>query len=137
MFFSSIKEINRLFSIKEISRLLIVKTMSYFYLKVTVEKNGRSQNFHFLSLTNSPPGQFLGNSSSRSCKWILNFLLRFIDQRCRRKNVCVFSIILILKGTIKFSIQRVHKQKYTLTYQICKSILSHIKKHYFIRLFSK
>ena len=111
--------------------------MSNIYLKVTVEKNGLSQNFHFLSLTNSLPDQFLGNSSSRRCKWILNFLLRFTDHRFRRKNVYVFSIILILKGTIKFSIQRVHKQKYTLTYQICKSILSHIKKHYFIRLFSK
>ena len=45
MFFNSIKEINKLR--KERNRLL-KKGMSYIYLKVTIEKNWRSQNFDFL-----------------------------------------------------------------------------------------
>ena len=50
MFFSSIKGINKLIS----------KEMSNIYLKVTIEKNSRSQNFDFLSLD-----QFLESSNSR------------------------------------------------------------------------
>ena len=50
MFFSSIKGINKLIS----------KEMSNICLKVTIEKNWRSQNFDFLSLD-----QFLGSSNSR------------------------------------------------------------------------
>ena len=46
MFFSSIKGIN----------ILISKGMSNTYLKVTIEKNWRSQNFDFLSLKNLSPG---------------------------------------------------------------------------------
>ena len=46
MFFSSIKGINRLIS----------KEMSNIYLKVTTEKNWRSQNFDFLSLRHLSPG---------------------------------------------------------------------------------
>ena len=34
--------------------------MSNIYLKVTIEKNWLSQYFDFLSLKNSPPGQFWG-----------------------------------------------------------------------------
>ena len=48
MLFSSIKIINK----------LIGKRMSNIYLKVTIEKNWLSQNFDFLSLKNSSPGQF-------------------------------------------------------------------------------
>ena len=48
MFLSWIKEINRLIS----------KGMSNIYLKVTIEKNGRSQNLDFLSLKNLSPGKF-------------------------------------------------------------------------------
>ena len=55
MFFNSIKEINRLRI--ETNRLLI-KGMSNIYLKVTIEKNWRSQNFDFLGLKNMSPGQF-------------------------------------------------------------------------------
>ena len=40
--------------------------MSNIYLKVTIEKNWRSQNFDFQSLKNSSPGQFLGSSNSRN-----------------------------------------------------------------------
>ena len=47
MFFNSTKELNRLR--REINKLLR-KRMSNIYLKVTIEKNSRSQNFDFLSL---------------------------------------------------------------------------------------
>ena len=55
MFFTSIKQINRLLS----------KGMPDIFLKVTTEKNGRSQNFDFLKLKYLSPGQFLGTSNSR------------------------------------------------------------------------
>ena len=42
MFFSSIKEVSK----------LIGKGMPNIHLKVTIEKNWRSQNFDFLSLKN-------------------------------------------------------------------------------------
>ena len=47
MFFSSTKEMNKLLS----------RGMSTIYLKVTVEKNGDSQNFYFQSLKNLSPGR--------------------------------------------------------------------------------
>ena len=50
MFFSSIKEINRWIS----------KGMPNIYFKVTIDKKWRSENFDFLSLKNSSPGQFWG-----------------------------------------------------------------------------
>ena len=62
MFFNSIKEINRLK--KEINRLLS-KGISNIYLKVTIKKNRRSQNFDLLSLKNLLIGHFLGSSNSR------------------------------------------------------------------------
>ena len=60
MFFNSVKEINR----------LIRKGMSNIYLKVTIEKNWRSQNFDFASFENLSPGQLLGSSYSRTYNWI-------------------------------------------------------------------
>ena len=71
MFFSLIKEINRLR--KEINKLLS-KGMWNSYLKVTIEKNRRSQNFNFLSLKNLSPGQFLESSNSRRYRRILKLL---------------------------------------------------------------
>ena len=65
MFFSSIKGMNRLIS----------KEMSNIYLKLTIEKNWRSQNFDFLSLKNLSPGQFLEGSNSRSYHRILKLLV--------------------------------------------------------------
>ena len=50
MFFNSIKKINTLLS----------KGMSNIYLKLTIEKNWRSQNFDFVSLKKFSPGQFCG-----------------------------------------------------------------------------
>ena len=58
MFFSSIKEINR----------LINKGMSNIHLRVTIDKNWHSQNFDFLDLNNLSPVQCLRSSSS--CKYI-------------------------------------------------------------------
>ena len=80
MFFGSIKEINRLIS----------KGMSISYLKVTIEKNWRSQNFDFISLKNLSPGQFLGCSNSR----------RY--QSSGSKTVWGFSVSLSLKGIMTF-----------------------------------
>ena len=71
MFFSSIKEINRSIS----------RRMSNIYLKVTIEKNWRSQNFDFLSLRNLSPGQFLGSSNSRRYHWILKLIAIWV-QNC-------------------------------------------------------
>ena len=47
MFFNSIKEINML---RKGTNRLLKREMSDIYLKVTIEKNWRSQNFDFLSL---------------------------------------------------------------------------------------
>ena len=55
---------------KEINRLL-GKVMSNIYLKVTIKKNLRSQNFDVLSLKYLSPGQFLGSSNSRRYHLIL------------------------------------------------------------------
>ena len=57
MFFSLFKEINRL--LKELNRLLS-KGMPNIYLKVTIEKKRRTQNFDFLSLKSSSSGPFFG-----------------------------------------------------------------------------
>ena len=64
MFFRLLKEITRLVS----------KGMSNIYLKVTIEKNWRFQNFDFLSLKDFPKGQFLRSSRSRKY-WILKLLV--------------------------------------------------------------
>ena len=86
MFFNSIKEINRLR--KEINRLLS-KGMSNIYLKVTIEKNWRSQNFDFLSLKNLSPGQFLGSSNSRRYHWILKLFVATYKSEVW-KQICVW-----------------------------------------------
>ena len=89
MLFNSIKEINRLG--KEINRLLS-KGMSNIYLKITVEKRWRTQNFDFINSENlSPCGDIIEFSG---------FLLQLKNQRSGSKTVCGFSIIFILKGFI-------------------------------------
>ena len=77
MFFSSIKEMNGLLT--EINRLS--KGMSNIYLKVTIEKKWRTQNFDFQSLKNSSPGRFWGTFNSRryrifweqNCVWLFYY----------------------------------------------------------------
>ena len=80
MFFSSIKEINRLIS----------KRMSDVYLKVTIEKKWHTQNFNFLSLESSSPHQFLGASTHADVIEFSNFLLQFKNQRSGSKNEWLF-----------------------------------------------
>ena len=55
--------------------------MSNIYLKVTIEKKWRTQNFDFISSKSSSPGQFLGSSNSsryywtfkQNCVWFLYY----------------------------------------------------------------
>ena len=72
MFFSSIKEINRL--LKEINRLLS-KEISNIYLEVTIEKKWRTQNFDLKSLKSSSVSQVLGSSNSCIFHWIFILLV--------------------------------------------------------------
>ena len=99
MFFNSIKELNTLR--KEINRLL-PKGMSNIYVKVTIKKNWRSINFDFLSLKNCHQISFWGAPTHADIIEFQNFLLQFKNQRSESKNVCGFSIILILKGIMTF-----------------------------------
>ena len=78
MFFSSIKEINRLIS----------KRMSNIYLKVTIEKNWHSENFDFLSLKSSSPVEFLRSSNSRRYQWIFKLLVAIKKSEVWEQN-CV------------------------------------------------
>ena len=48
--------------------------MTNIYLKVTIEKNWRSQNFYFPSLKSLSPGQFLGSPNSHRYHWNLKIL---------------------------------------------------------------
>ena len=91
MFFSLIKEVNRLIrkgiskgiSYRLINRLrcrfyrlvcrLLSKLMSNIYLKSY--ENWCFQNFDYLSLKNSSAGQFLESSNSRRYYWILKLLV--------------------------------------------------------------
>ena len=53
---------------------LISKGMPNLYLKVTIEKNWRSQNLNIVCLKNLFLGQFL-ESNSRRYHWILKLLV--------------------------------------------------------------
>ena len=76
--------------------------MSNIYLKVTIEKNWRSQDFDFLNFKNSSPGQFLRASTHADFIEFENYLLHIENQRSRSKIVCDFSVILILEGIMTF-----------------------------------
>ena len=77
MFFSSIKEINRLTS----------NGMLNICKKDAIEKNWRSQNFDFLSLKDLSPGQFLWRS--HKYHWILKLVVTK-SQRSGSKTVWLF-----------------------------------------------
>ena len=47
--------------------------MSNIYLKVAIQKNGYSQNFEFISLKNSSPGQFFLKSDAWMRKYVWLF----------------------------------------------------------------
>ena len=105
MFFNPIKkEINRLR--KEINSLLS-KGMSILYLKVTIEKNWRSQNFDFLSLKNLSPGQFLEISKNWISK-LLNFKTSCYNLKIRRlgaKQWVGFLLLLFWKDVWCFKVK--------------------------------
>ena len=63
--------------------------MSNIYLKVTIEKNWRSQDFDFLSLKNLSPGQISGSSNSRRYHWILELLVSTYESEVWKQN-CVW-----------------------------------------------
>ena len=71
--------------------------MSNIYLKGTTKKNWRSQNFDFVSLRNSSPGQFWGAPTQADIIVFSIFLLQIQNQMSGSKNVCGFSIISIPK----------------------------------------
>ena len=77
-------------------------------LKVTIQKNWRSQNFNFWSLKNSLLDQFLSAPTHPDIIGFQNFFLQIKNKRSRTKSLCDFSIILILKGIISFESQRIH-----------------------------
>ena len=94
MFFRSIKETNRL--LKEVNRLLI-NGMPNIFFRVTIDKKGRIQNFHVLSLKSLSHGE-------RQLMKISNFqtfLLQLKNKGYGRKTVFGFSIF-ILKGIMMF-----------------------------------
>ena len=72
MSFSSNGEIKKL--LKEINRFLS-QEMSNICLKVSLEKNWRTQNFNFISLKSSCRGQFWGSSKSGRYHWIFILLV--------------------------------------------------------------
>ena len=73
---------------------LISKGMSNIFSQVKIAKNWCSQNFDFLGLNNSSPGQVLESFNSRTYHWIVKLLIA--TQRSASKTVCGFSILLIL-----------------------------------------
>ena len=90
MYFSSVKEINRLIS-KECQ------------IQVTICEKLTCSKLRFLSLTASSPGQFLGTPTHVDIIEFSNFLLQLKNQRSGSKTlVCGFSVILILKGVKAF-----------------------------------
>ena len=78
MFFGSIKCINWL--LKERNRLLS-KGISNIYLKITIEKKRRTQNFDSLSLKSSSSGQFLGRPNSHDIIEFKKFLLQLLGAK--------------------------------------------------------
>ena len=66
--------------------------MSNIYLKVTIEKKWRTQNFDFLSLKSLFLGQFLGYPTHADIIEFSIFLLQLKNQKSESKIVCGFSI---------------------------------------------
>ena len=76
--------------------------MSDIYLKVTIEKKWRTQNFDFLSLKCSSSGRFLKAPAQADITEFSNFMFQLKNQRSGSKTVSGFSITLILKGILRF-----------------------------------
>ena len=66
---------------------MISKGRANVYLKVTIEKKWSTQNFDFLGLKSTSPGQFWGPPSHADIFIeFSNFLLQFKDHRCGSKT---------------------------------------------------
>ena len=78
--------------------------MSNIYLKVTVEKNWRSQNFSFLGLKNFASHQvsLWGAPAHANIIEFWKFLLQLKSHKFGSETMCDYSIILILKGIMTF-----------------------------------
>ena len=111
MFFSSIKEITRLW--KEINRLLR-KGMSNIYLKFTIEKKWRAQNFDFISLKSLSPGQFLWSFKSHRYHWIFKLFFSNLTIRgLEAKSYVACLLFLFWKELWRFlELMLFVKQKY-------------------------
>ena len=66
--------------------------MSNIYLRVTIEKKWRTQNFDFLSLKCLSPSLFCRASTHADIIKFPKFLLQLKNQRCGSKTVCCFFI---------------------------------------------
>ena len=73
---------------KEINKLL-GKGMLNIYLKVTIEKKGRTQTFDFLTLKSLSTGQFLESSNSRTYHRIFKLLVAILNSEVCEPN-CVW-----------------------------------------------
>ena len=91
MFFSSIKEINRL--LDAINRLLS-KGMSNIYSQVTIEKKWRTQNFDFLNLKSSYAVSFWRVQTHAKITEFSKFLLQF-EMRGLGAKLCVAFILFL------------------------------------------
>ena len=76
--------------------------MSNIYLKVTIEKNWRSQTSNFEVSKTYHQVSFWGAPTHADIIEFFNFLLQFKNQRSASKTVSGFSIIFILKGIMTF-----------------------------------
>ena len=64
--------------------------MPNIYVKATIEKNWRSQDFDFLSVKKLSPGHFGGAPTHADIIEFQNFLLKLKNQRSGSKTACDF-----------------------------------------------
>ena len=76
--------------------------MSNIYLKVTIKKESRTQNFRFLSFKICHQVSFWGALSHEDIIEFSDFLLQLKNQRSGSKTVCGLSVIFIFKGIMTF-----------------------------------
>ena len=105
MFFSSVKEINRL--LKEVNRLLSKGMSGIYYFKLLLRKSDLRQYFIILSWKRLSPNRFLGAPTYTSVTEFSKFLLQLKNQRSGIKTVCRFSLSFIPKEITTFPAQRV------------------------------
>ena len=79
MFFSSVKEINRL--LKEVNRLLSKGMSGIYYFKLLLRKSDLLQYFIILSWKRLSPNRFLGAPTYTSATEFSKFSLQLKNQR--------------------------------------------------------